>query len=433
MNITENKTVLEKLLKKNAVIFPKPLEKEFKNYSFETLSRISRYALLFGIIIWASFGIIDLLASTVSLKTILFVRFVIVWPFLLTIFILMFTSYYPKFFHYSKALIILSAGLGIYFMIVISHPTELTYNYYIYGVMVVMVYLYAIPGGYYPHTFIVGLLFLMVNLAISLYHYFIFSNQFSIALCLISNAFILSTFILGSIGSYFYEISFRHVFLQQQIIYIEEKNIEDLMLNIFPKLVVEQLKRGHKTTQYYRKINVLFADIVNFTYIVSKLSPNKVVSILNKIFSIFDRLAEKYELEKIKTIGDAYMVVSGLSKSGRNHAEQIADFAIEMKKEVSKLRMPGILKLQIRIGINTGSAVAGIIGYKKLAYDLWGDTINVASRMESYGLSDAIQVSKSFYESTKDKYDFEDRGYIVIKGKGKMHVYLLIGKKKTAS
>jgi len=207
----------------------------------------------------------------------------------------------------------------------------------------------------------------------------------------------------------------------------KEKDIsEQLLLNILPCAIADRLKRGETViADGFNDVTVLFADIVNFTELSSTISPVKLVCLLNEIFSAFDSLAEKYDLEKIKTIGDAYMVVGGLPLYRQDHAEAIANMALDMQQVISKFALELGKSFDIRIGISTGPVVAGVIGIKKFIYDLWGDTVNVASRMESHGQAGSIHVSASTHDILQHKYRFIDRGEIMIKGKGKMQTYFL--------
>jgi class 3 adenylate cyclase len=173
----------------------------------------------------------------------------------------------------------------------------------------------------------------------------------------------------------------------------------------------------------------LFADLVDFTEFSAQIPPTKLLDLLNKIFSKFDQLSEKHGLEKIKTIGDAYMVVGGLPTPKTDHAEAIAEMALEMQREIDRFRRLDGQPMSLRIGIHSGPVVAGVIGMKKFAYDLWGDTVNVASRMESLGVAGRIQVTAETYELLKDKYCVEKRGAIFVKGKGEMITYWLTGRK----
>ncbi len=213
----------------------------------------------------------------------------------------------------------------------------------------------------------------------------------------------------------------------------QQKQTERLLLNILPRAIAEQLKTLNTDGQFehtviaenFANVTVLFADIVGFTEITATLSPIALVELLNEIFSTFDRLSERHGLEKIKTIGDAYMVVGGMPELRDDHAEAIAEMALDMLTAIAIFSQQRQQTFRMRIGIHTGPVVAGVIGIKKFIYDLWGDTVNIASRMESQGLAGQIQVSTSTYKLLKQKYRFQERGAIQVKGKGEMITYLL--------
>lgn len=206
----------------------------------------------------------------------------------------------------------------------------------------------------------------------------------------------------------------------------EREKAERLLLNILPESIAKRLENEQQTiADSFEEATVLFADLVNFTNLSSQISPVELVSLLNEIFSRFDRLLERYGLEKIKTIGDSYMVVGGLPLPRTDHAEAVAEFALDMQQEIQDFNAEKGQSFSMRIGINTGPVVAGVIGLKKFIYDLWGDTVNTASRMESHGVPGYIQVSSATYERLKDKYIFQERGVIYVKGKGEMTTYLL--------
>ncbi|HEY9864817.1 MAG TPA: adenylate/guanylate cyclase domain-containing protein [Candidatus Obscuribacterales bacterium] len=210
----------------------------------------------------------------------------------------------------------------------------------------------------------------------------------------------------------------------------QQQQTERLLLNILPGAIAERLKKEEKTiAEHFSEVTVLFADIVGFTQISSTLSPIALVNLLNELFSAFDRLTEKYGLEKIKTIGDAYMVVGGLPYPCSNHAIAIAEMALDMQKEIIEFNKIHNQVLSLRIGIHSGPVVAGVIGIKKFLYDLWGDTVNIASRMESHGLAGRIQLSEDTFHLLPDQYVIFKRGMISVKGKGAMNTYFLLGRK----
>lgn len=204
---------------------------------------------------------------------------------------------------------------------------------------------------------------------------------------------------------------------------------ELLLQNVLPESIAKRMKSGETTiAEYFENVTVLFADIVGFTEMALNRTPNELVSLLNRIFSAFDIFSEQYQLEKIKTIGDAYMIVGGVPNPTPYHAESVAQMALEMLDTVRLLSKGLGTSIDIRIGIHTGAVVAGIIGQKKFSYDLWGDTVNTASRMESHGEVGKIQVSETTYQLLKNKFVFEERGNIDIKGKGMMKTYFLVGR-----
>jgi class 3 adenylate cyclase/ActR/RegA family two-component response regulator len=209
----------------------------------------------------------------------------------------------------------------------------------------------------------------------------------------------------------------------------QKEQIEELLLNILPKAIADRLQdRQSIIADSFADVSVLFADLVGFTSFASNKTASETVKLLNQIFSQFDQLSIQHGLEKIKTIGDAYMVVGGLPEPSANHAEAIALMALDMQTAVARFNVKNNQNFSLRIGINIGSVVAGVIGLTKFSYDLWGDTVNVANRMESNGIPGEIQVTEAVYERLKDKFSFKKRGIIEVKGKGKMTAYLLIGK-----
>lgn len=210
--------------------------------------------------------------------------------------------------------------------------------------------------------------------------------------------------------------------------FVEKKNYfqdqsEALLLNILPKEIVEILKKEQRTiVEHFEGASILFADIVNFTPISSTYAPARLLELLNAVFLKFDTLVEKYGVEKIKTIGDSYMVASGVPSPREDHALVLTRMAIEMRDYVRQHEFSGT-RLQFRFGINSGPVIAGVIGKKKFSYDLWGESVNIASRMESQGQANTIQITEATYKLIKDEIPCIDGGVMVIKGKGEMKVW----------
>ncbi|MEL6925950.1 MAG: adenylate/guanylate cyclase domain-containing protein, partial [Bacteroidota bacterium] len=198
-----------------------------------------------------------------------------------------------------------------------------------------------------------------------------------------------------------------------------------LLHSILPMPIAEQIRTGQQSVvQRFEAVSILFADIVGFTKLSEQLTPQQVVDMLNGLFSQFDDLTSHYGIEKIKTIGDAYMVAAGVPEARKDHALVLFHFAQDLLKTLKKYNRAKGIKLKLRIGISSGPVVAGVIGKKKFAYDLWGDTVNTAARMEAYGQENRIQLSPNTYKILKRKFRFEKIPNVEIKGKGKMDVYL---------
>jgi class 3 adenylate cyclase len=216
---------------------------------------------------------------------------------------------------------------------------------------------------------------------------------------------------------------------EHRLLVAEQERSEGLLLNVLPAPIATRLKSGEEPiADGFPEVTVLFADLVEFTRRSREISPAQVVEALNDLFSAFDELARRYGLEKIKTVGDAYMVAGGLPAPRPDHAQAAAEMALAMRDEVAGRVDPGGEPLQVRIGIDSGPVVAGVIGRDKFSYDLWGDTVNTASRMESLGTPGCIQVTDRAYRRLRDRYRFQRRGPIEVKGKGELVTWFLLGR-----
>jgi class 3 adenylate cyclase len=215
---------------------------------------------------------------------------------------------------------------------------------------------------------------------------------------------------------------------------VEQDRAENLLLNILPRSIAERLKADTTTiADQFTEASILFADVVDFTPLSDRLQPAEVVGILDHLFTHFDSLADRYGVEKIKTIGDCYMVAAGVPTPREDHARVMALMALDMREAMRSRDAVGRLGLELRIGINSGPVVAGVIGRKRFLYDLWGDAVNMASRMESQGTPGRIQVTQETYELLRDEFDLEPRGTVPIKGKGNVETWYLTGVRPVAA
>jgi class 3 adenylate cyclase len=246
------------------------------------------------------------------------------------------------------------------------------------------------------------------------------------------NTAFVSMGLLGALVARQMEGQAREMFLHRRTIReqlealdAEKRRSEALLLNVLPAAIAERLKADSGLiADGFHDVSVLFADIVGFTRLSERLTPQQLVERLNELFSAFDDLLDRLRLEKIKTIGDAYMVVGGLN-GGRDHAIALAELALDMLASIEELRAKHGEDFSVRIGIHSGPVVGGVIGKKKFIYDVWGDTVNVASRMESTGVPGAVQISHETYLRIRSMYVFEDRGEVEVKGKGIMRTWLI--------
>lgn len=213
----------------------------------------------------------------------------------------------------------------------------------------------------------------------------------------------------------------------------EQARAENLLLNILPRSIAERLKVETRTiADQFSSASILFADVVDFTPFAERLPPAELVAVLDDLFSHFDLLAERYGVEKIKTIGDCYMVAAGVPAERPDHARALALLALDMQSAMRSFDEVGHLGLDLRVGINSGPVVAGVIGRKRFLYDLWGDAVNTASRMESGGAAGRIQITRATMELLADEFVCEPKGTITVKGKGEIDVWYLVGRRDGA-
>lgn len=403
--------------------FDETLERAFIRDYFDKYLNQVRFALLAGIVFYSAFGILDASLLPAEKETIWAIRYAIACPLVLAIFGFTFCRPFRKYMQASISLAILIAGFSL-----ISLSAAIGDSYYDeihVSLILLLMASYTLTKLRFIYASFTGCALIAAYDIVA-----IWVRHLSLAKLASANLYLICANLIGMFSCYLIELYIRRNYFQTKLLEAEREKSERLLLNILPAAIAERLKQNSSTlADYFPEVTVLFADIVNFTEIASRTTPRELVTLLNEIFSAFDRLAECHGLEKIKTIGDAYMVVGGLPVPRANHAEAVAQMALDMQQEISRFRTKEGEPLSLRIGLATGPAVAGVIGLRKFSYDIWGDTVNTASRMESHGKAGCIQVTAATHQLLRQKYLFHERGEIDVKGKGKMRTYFLTGKK----
>jgi class 3 adenylate cyclase len=388
--------------------------------------------MVLGIVMLAVFGILDFYLVPLAAKQIAFIRFGIAIPFVGFGLLLSYTRFYRPIMPVANASMVLVAGFSILAMIVVAERPGR--DFYYAGLILVIMFAYTI----------IRLRFVAATVLcwflVAAYEYAaIVLLETPIPILVNNNFFFIAANVIGMFAAYMLEFYERRDFLQarqleeqREEIARERERAEELLYAILPRSVAARLQRHQQVADSFADVTVLFADIADFSSLTPQLPPGKLVSLLNAVFTGFDVLAEKHGLEKVKTIGDAYMAVAGLPAEREDHAEAMAEFALDMLAEIKRHRIDGLEPLNIRIGINTGPVVAGVIGRKKFIYDLWGDTVNLASRMQELGLPGQIHVTTATYQRLRRRYVFEELRHVPIKGAGELSVYTLIGRRPEA-
>lgn len=402
--------------------FPNELERVFFDDYFQKSLGQVRFALLLAIFFYVISTILDEWVYPDIRIKLLFLRYAIVCPLLIAAFLFTFSRLFKRFMQPTLSLVILAIVLS-FASLALTTPGRHFLDEP--GLIVVILYVYTAIKLMFIYATTVGWTIVAA--------YNTFASLVihpSLAVLVEDNFHLITANMLGMFANYLMEYYIRRDYFQDRLLAEEREKVERLLLNILPQPIAERLKdKQTLIADHFAEVTILFADIVEFTELSARISPPELVDLLNQIFSMFDQLAEQHGLEKIKTIGDAYMVVGGLPTPRSDHVEAVAEMALDMQQAITQFNQQRNQSLSLRIGINTGSVVAGVIGLKKFIYDLWGDAVNTASRMESHGLASRIQVSQVTYEQLQDKYLFEERGLIQVKGKGEMFTYLLTGRK----
>jgi adenylate cyclase len=412
--------------------FPEDIERQFRTDYYRSTRSSSRIALVLGLLLYSLFGILDMYAVPVSKDTVWFIRYVIVAPVTITVLV---TSYIDLFRNYVQPLMCVAvavSGLGIVAMIAITRETEVGNRFYFSGLILISMWAYGLLRLRFWYAVLANVIIVAGYEYATIGIKQLLTSETGTVIFIMHNFFFLGANVIGIVMSYTLERYSRREFLQKLTIQQQRDQSDKLLFNILPERVAEQLKQNDGViAEEFDSASVLVADIVNFTPMSASFDPHTVLNMLNELFSHFDGLVDKYDVEKIQVAGDGYMVAAGVPKPRPDHASVLARLALDMLEYVRGVEfLGGLHQVEVRIGLNSGPLIGGVIGRKKYFYAIWGDTVNTASRMESHGKSGRIQITRATYELLKDDFECEFVGEIHVKGKGQMEVWHLIGEKK---
>lgn len=407
------------------------LERRFQDEYFETNLQYIRIATFLGAVTWAAFGpLAPLIVEEGGLFRDAVIRYGLGVPSSLVSLALTYLPNYRRIWQpLVSAAILFSGVVWVMHRALVEAPRP-DWGYA--GNMIILIFAYILSRLQFRYSVLIGVaLIVMYNVG----SFFII--QESTNNVIFGDYFLLLTAFIGSVGAYVLERSTRLLFLRERELDRERGRSEGLLRNILPEQIADRLKQRDPATergaiaQAYGEVTVVFADLVEFTKQSGTTDPPEIVAVLDDVFTRFDAIAERCGLEKIKTIGDAYMAVAGVPEPREDDVEVAAQMALAMRDEIAQMRWPSGDQMRVRIGMATGPAVAGVIGQRKFAYDLWGDTVNTAARMESNGVPDEIQVSETIYRRLGDRYVFSDVHIVNLKGKGPTAARFLLGKNGT--
>jgi class 3 adenylate cyclase len=407
--------------------FPPDLEAAFTEDHFLRSLAFIRFALILAIVLYAAFGVLDLFIVPDEAASIWIVRYAIVCPVFLAALGLTFTRWFEPVAQPVLSALAALCGLGIVAMVAIANPSASALYYA--GLLLVIPWAYSVLRLRFLYATAAAATILVGYEVVA-----VWVKHTPPDILVNNNFFFVSSVIVGMAAGYTIERSMRAEFLQRRLIDRERDRSDALLLNILPQAIIDRLKARGETGSQRRlaealdEVTVLFADAVGFTEQAGKTQADELVTALDGLFSRFDALADRYGLEKIKTVGDAYMAVAGAPEPHPDHAAAAADMALTIIEELEDARWPSGDPILVRVGIASGPAVAGVIGQRKFAYDLWGDTVNLASRLQSQSQPGRILASESVVMHLTARYEFGPRLMVELKGKGPTQARFLLSR-----
>lgn len=398
------------------------LEAAYREYAFPQMRGMMRMALVVAAILYLAFGFLDAWVVAEVKEKVWIIR-ILVTAFFALLYVATFARFFKKVILAAMTSFTFVAGTGILIMLLLADDAGAQLYYA--GLILVIIGSLLMLGSPFVHG-LMGCLYILVA-----YEVIAIARDTPLPILVSNTFFLASSLIIAAFTAYSLELHVRRGFYQTRIIEKERAKSESLLLNILPEDTAKVLKERNGTiADYFDEVSILFADMVGFTPLTEQMTPTAMVELLNELFCYFDSLVEKYHLEKIRTIGDSYMVTSGVPRPRSDHAQALARMALDMRDfAASSVRLP-YGRLQLRIGINSGPVMAGVIGKKKFQYDVWGSAVNIASRMESQGIVGKIQVSQATYELLADEFICEQRGTVMVKGIGTMETWFLVDRKR---
>jgi class 3 adenylate cyclase len=404
-----------------------------RDYFVDNLPYI-RLAHVLGIIMWAVFGLLAryLVHNDASGTLDLVLRFGVAIPMVLVSLALTYTSWYPRYWQPVLGFVLLANGLlwSTHRAIVPDATAEWAFA----GLILVLAFNYVLSRVQFVYTAVIGIVIIAYHNVVST----IVVGETARDVIFV-DFFLIGFASIGMAGAYVLERFMRLLYLRERELDVERRRSEDLLENTLPRAIVQRLKdrgaepEGASIADALPEVSVLFADIEGFTPRGATIPPGELVAVLDGIFSRFDTLVDRFGLEKIKTVGDAYMAVAGAPEPHPEHARAAAEMALGIQEAMAQLRWPGGDPMRVRVGVASGPAVAGVIGHRKFAYDLWGDTVNLASRLESHGTPGRILVSEATATLLQEDYVLSEKQVIELKGRGPTPARFLLGRSEEDS
>ena len=384
-----------------------------------------RFAFLAGIGLWVTWGLLlrPYMLALSDQRLDMVMRFGVFIPMLIVGLGLTYTRFFER--AWEWLLVAIASATLLSWVFYVSRISTLPAEYGYVGVILITAFTYTLL----QLRFVLVVLITVIGIAAYLPYAFTARYIVDVSLVL-ATLYLVSFGLLGGLAAYRLERFTRDLFLRGRQLEFERTRSDGLLLNMLPGAIVEQLKTssGGRIAQNLDQVSVFFADAVGSTEQAARSSPKAFADALDALFSHFDEIAARYGLEKIKTIGDAYMAVAGAPTPMADHADAAVGMAVDILAEAGKIRWPSGDPIVVRGGIATGPAVAGVIGYRRFAYDLWGDTVNLASRLEENAEPGRVLVSESTARDLTDRYDFGPPEILEVKGKGPTTVHVLLGR-----